>query len=110
MENMPQVGQGATKIYPQDRYGMVVTKVSKSGRVIHLASLETPGVSTGHEPEGLCNGFPVWNHQYTEDELVSMKIGNEQKAFWSDKRKCYMMGGHTPVSVGQARYYRNFAD
>lgn len=110
MENMPQVGQGATEFLPQDRWGYVVTKVSKTGRKITLNRLETPSLSTGHQPEGNCNGFPVWDHTYTDEELQTMRRDGDVYAFYSDKRGGFTIGGYAPVSVGFARYYRNFAD
>lgn len=110
MENMPQVGQGATEFLPQDRWGYVITKVSKSGRQITLARLETPDLTTGHKPAGDCNGFPVWDHTYTDEELQTMQRPGEIKAFYSENAGCYRIGGYAPLSVGFARYYRNFAD
>ena len=107
-ESAPEVGAGATKFYPSDRYGYVVTAVSASGRVVTLEELEVPTLRTGHTAEGLCNGFPVWDHTYTEEELTTMRTGRTVKANLS--RRGYRIAGCTPVAFGSARYFRNYAE
>lgn len=109
MEQRGNLNVGATLLYPQDRYGFVVTQASKSGKVLYMSRLATVDTSTGHEPERFDGPFPVWSHTYTEDEMREMRSPAERiRIQWSEAKQCYRMGG-TPVFVGRARYYRNYS-
>lgn len=68
----PAVGMGATQFYPQDRYPYVVVEASRTGHAIWVRPLECVSTRTGHAPAGSCNGFPVWDHEYTDAELEAL--------------------------------------
>lgn len=103
---------GATMLYPQDTYGYVVIKASKSGKTLYAIRLKTPDLTTGHKPARFDGPWPVWEHFYTEDELRTMRSGtydqNGIELRWSEKGKRYRHAG-TPFVVGSARYYRNYS-
>ena len=110
---LPIVGQGATEVYPTDRYPVRVVKVSGTGHAIWVLPVESVDRSTGHEPARFCGGFPVWDHTYTDAELDRFTTGHPATARKATRRKdgryC-LVGSDIRVSVGQARLYRNYAD
>jgi hypothetical protein len=111
--NTPVVGGGATQYYPQDRYGLVVLAVSKGGAKVTLAKLCEPSLDTGHSPADWIGGLPVWDHEYTEDELTSMRYQKYEPIVYAYRRDTggrfrYFLNGQ-PVSFASARYYRNWA-
>lgn len=100
---------GATLLFPQDTYGYVVVKASKSGKVLTAIRLETPSLTTGHKPARFDGPWPVWEHFYTDEELRTMRLeGNEIRLTWSEKGNRYRHAG-TSFVVGAARYYRNYS-
>lgn len=99
---------GATLCFPQDRYGYVVVRASKTGTVLTLQRLVSVNTATGHKPDRYDGPWPVWDHLYTPEEMASMAEEGEFRATWSEKRQCYRLHG-TPVHVGHARYYRNYS-
>lgn len=105
--NTPVVDGGATMHYPDDRMPYVVVKVSPSGAKVTLAPVRIVDGTTGHRPAGDCNGFPVWDHTYTPEELHAMR---EEYTVTAHRRKDgrYYSGG-TRVTFDGARYYRNHA-
>ena len=110
---LPTVGQGATKCYPTDKYPMRVVKVSVTGHAIWVLPVKSVDMSTGHLPDGTCNGFPVWDHTYTEAELdllTSTHPSYAQKATHRQDGTYRLVGTETQVAVGHARLYRNYAD
>jgi hypothetical protein len=100
---------GATISYPQDGYPAVVIAASKSGRVITVENLRTVDTTTGHSPDHLEGGFPVWTHIYTDEERRTFREGTTFKAHWSEKWQAYYRGGSTRVSVGNAVFHRNYS-
>jgi len=107
MTRAPEVGIGATLNYPQDSYGYVVVDVSKTGQVVTLDALERPTKSTGHVPEYHTGGFPVWNHEYTPVELVSMRTGRRIRVHRHSNGRYY--SGRAPITFNGARYYRDLS-
>ena len=104
---------GATMFYPQDRVPLVVIKSSKTGFTIEFLRVRSVGIDTGHEPARYSGPFPVWDHDYTPDELELyteqiVAANNRQVARWSDQLGCYQMGG-VPIRVGVANYHRDFS-
>lgn len=98
---------GATLLFPQDTYGYVVVKASKSGKVLTAVRLETVSLTTGHEVARFEGPWPVWDHTYTDEERRTMRLeGNEVRLNWSPKKQRFYHAG-TPFHVGHARYYRN---
>ena len=109
----PAIGMGATQLYPQDRYPYVVVEVSATGHAIWVKPLETVSTATGHEPDGSCNGFPVWDHTYTDDELKTLVVERAEPTKLTRRQDgCYRPVGSSDVTfgIGHARYYRNCAD
>lgn len=103
---------GATLCYPQDSYGYVVVKATKTGTVLYAERLKTPDLTTGHQPARFDGPWPVWDHNYTDEEIA---VGGALRAdtgrvrlTWSEKKQCFTQGG-TPVYVGKARYHRNYS-
>lgn len=96
------VGDGATLVLPDDRYPYVITgftKMTVSVRPVNTDNLE---------PEGKCNGFPVFNHTFTREELAERAYGKDQKAYRRKDGRYYLNG--IVLSLYGARYYRNYAD
>lgn len=111
LEKRGNLTVGATLCFPQDRYGMVVVKASKTGTVLYAYRLKTPGLDTGHSPARFDGPWPVWDHTYTEEEMAKTmrhESGGREllRLNWSEAKQCYRSGG-TPVFVGAARYVRN---
>lgn len=115
------VGTPATKIYPQDRYPLVVVAVSKSGRRVSLVSMPEllPGDSTPERqiPAYRKGPWPVYNHRFTEEEC--MKVAKEHLesggtgAITASLRKdgaWRVVGGHTEILMGVAQMYRDYSD
>lgn len=103
---------GATRCYPQDRYPLWVMGVSKSAKTIYYTPVRSVDATTGHEPARYDGPFPVWDHDYTQDEIVRFADNSNpdlaRPARWSEKRNCYIDNG-TPVKVGVANYHRNYS-
>ena len=101
---VPQPGDLATLVYPDDRAPYVVAKVSPSGKKITIEALSTDGL----KPSSQCNGFPVFDHRFTPEEVQARKTGRVEAAYrqgdGSYKQGCL------PVWLGEARYFRNYAD
>lgn len=100
-----KVGMGATICYPQDAYPAVVTKVSKTGKVITVERLETVSAKTGHKPARFDGPFPVWSHTYTDEELQSMRTGATAVYTWRESTGTWGPN----VRVGSAHYERNYS-
>lgn len=110
---VPAVGMGATQFYAQDRYPYVVVEVSRTGHAIWVKPLETVSTWTGHTPAGSCNGFPVWDHTYTEDEVKSLvqdHVAPRKLTRRSDGRYRPVGCSDVVFGLGHARYFRNYAD
>ena len=103
------VGLGATLLYPQDAYGLVVVGVSATAKVLRVKALKSVSNATGHKPHHMEGPWPVWRHEYTEQELKDMAESEIERINWSARKRCYTRGGVTPVTVGKAVYYRNFS-
>lgn len=109
--NTPVLGGGATHALPQDRMPFVVTAISASGAKVTLEALQTVGGHTGHEPAFHVNGWPVWDHEYTDEELKTMRYEGPEFPQYAHRRKDgrYYMDGQR-VYFGGARYHRSYAD
>lgn len=102
----PAVGQGATLVYPDDRYLFRITAVSKSGHKITMEWILT----TGLKPDDYCNGFTVFDHIYTAEEIAAAPASKDIRHAYRNKDGKYRVGGSIPVIIGTARYRRNYAD
>jgi hypothetical protein len=78
--------------------------VSPTGRKVVLEALSTHGL----EPAEQCNGYPVFNHRYTPEEVLAAKTGRTE-AVYRQRDGSYKMSS-TPVWFGNAHYFRNYAD
>jgi hypothetical protein len=109
---VPLVGMGASKLYPQDTYPMRIVKVSDTGHAIWVLPVRSVSTVTGHTPAGSCNGFPVWDHTYTDAELEALTETHVEpaKATRRGDGTYRLAGGQTQIGVGYARYFRNYAD
>lgn len=108
--NTPVIGQGATLHYPQDKTPYVVTAISPTGAKVTLEALKTAEGLTGHDPAGECNGFPVFDHEYTEDELATMRYDTPHPEYAHRRRNGRYYMGSCRITFSGARYYRNYAD
>lgn len=107
----PAVGMGATKLYPQDKYPLRIVKVSPTGHAIWVDEVRTVGGATGHAPNGNCNGYPVWDHTYTDADLDQFtEPGYTQKATRRADGTYRLVGEQPVLWVSRACYFRNFAD
>lgn len=106
----PRETLGATKMYPQDRSPLMVTKISKSGKTIDYVTVRSVGGDTGHSPARYDGDWPVWDHDYSSRELRRLAIfnGSVRTARWSEKNGCYMDNG-AQIKVGVANYHRNYS-
>lgn len=110
---------GATLCYPQDRYPYLIVGATRSGKTINLSSLPTDAFKAGFSPAGFHNGFPVWDHTWTEEEMEAFLKDEEEpisrpsrkviKARWSTRFQRWTCNG-TPIHVGHARYFRDYSD
>ena len=108
----PAMGMGATQLYPQDSYPVRIVRVSDTAHAIWVLPVRSVNDSTGHTPAGSCNGFPVWDHTYTDVELDALTETHVTplKATRRTDGTYRVVGGQTQIGIGQARYHRNFAD
>ena len=107
------VGDQLATAVPTDRYPMRVVKVSASGHAIWCLPVRSVDMTTGHLPAGTCNGFPVWDHTYTEAELDLLTDAHPafaQKATRRQDGSYCLVGSEVQIAVGHARLYRNYAD
>lgn len=86
---------------------MIITRVSKSGKSVWVRRVEPVSRSTGHEAARFDGPFPIWDHEYTEEELRDAKKVSPE--FMARLGKHGWASGGTPVVVGVARYYRNYS-
>lgn len=119
------VGMGATEVYPQDRYPYVITKISESGKTVTLEPLHTVSTKTGHSPARFSGQFPVWDHEYSPEELESFQYSEEEKQRYLNAhvttekfpitvrltKRGWRRGGQngTPFILGTARYLRDYS-
>lgn len=102
---------GATLCYPQDCYPYTVEFAGgKTGKTLYVNRVRTVDATTGHEPHHYEGPYPVWTHEYTDEELEQYVLDNEETstARWSEARQCYLLNG-TPLRVGVALYHRNYS-
>lgn len=109
-EYQPQVGDGMTLYYPQDRYGYVITRVSPSGKTVWVKPLREVSRATGHEPARHDGPWPVWTHTYTDEERQTMQVEGapEQRVNRSRDGLSWSMNG-LPMARGGAMYHRNYS-
>lgn len=105
----PQVGDGMSYVYPQDRYPLVITRVSASGKTVWVKPLRTVDRSTGHEPDRFDGPYPIWDHDYTAEERERFRedAAPERQVRRSPDGLSWSSYG-TPVARG-ARYFRNYS-
>lgn len=102
----PTVGMGATLCYPQDRHPYVIVAVGATGKTVQVLPLKTEGL----KPTGKCNGFPVFDHKIEGDEIGKRMDGMAiRKTAHLRKDGRFYLGG-TPLAIGSAQYYRNYAE
>jgi hypothetical protein len=102
----PVLNGPATYFLPQDRYGYVVTGISPTGSKVTLTLLEQPGAEA---KTGECNGFPVIDHTYSEEELRTKRV--EGRTVTAHRRgDGRYFNGSIRVVFGSAQFYRNHAD
>lgn len=95
-----RVGDPATMVYPSDRHPYVVIAVSKNGSKITLEALDTEGLTPAYR-----NGpFPVFDAEVD----TSRRTGRTIVAHLG--RNGYNYAGSTPISIGHARYHRDWSD
>jgi len=102
--NPPQVGQGATLVYPEDRYPYIIIGVSPSGHRITLQEVQAKAVA----PADTHNGFPVFDHVYSEAELAQAELLKRTVTATRRRDGSYYVGG-SKMEIGQARYYRDYS-
>lgn len=100
---LPVAGNPATLTYPHDRYPYIVTAVSKTAHTITLQALDTDGV----EPQGFWNGCPVYDHTF---KLPDTAKRAERTIQAKRNRAGSYQVGDVPVTLGMARYCRDFVD
>ena len=98
----PEVGMGATMCYPQDCYPYVVIAVGPNAKTLKVLRLRTDGL----KPSGQCNGFPVFDEDVPTDRIEGGTL--PAIAYLRKDGRYYVKG--TRLSVGRARYSRNWAD
>lgn len=102
VEPEPRFGMGATLCYPTDRRPYVIIHVTKT--TVDVLPVSTEGL----EPDGKCNGFPVYDHRFDVTNLMDRAEPGAARAF-RDKSGRYHLGG-IRLAIGYAHYYRNYAD
>lgn len=108
----PVANGPATLLYPDDCYPYLVLSVSPSGSFAVVERLQEVSGKTGHKPEGNHNGFPVWSHYYTTDELQSMRYPEGKRETQKAHRRKdgrYYLGG-VVMTFAYARYRRDYSD
>jgi hypothetical protein len=105
----PKVGDGMSIVYPQDRYPLVIVRVSPSGKTVWVKPLRTVDRSTGHEPDRFDGPWPIWDHDYTDEERETLREdgAKERQVRRSPDGLSWSSYG-TPIARG-ARYFRNYS-
>jgi hypothetical protein len=108
----PVVGMGATEVFPQDHWPMRIVRVTDTGSAIWVVPVGTVNLSTGHSPARRCNGYPVWDHTYTDAELDTLTEATRtpMEATRRSDGRYRLVGQAAEIAVGAARYVRNYAD
>ena len=101
----PTIGQGATKYYPQDRYGYVITKVTKT--TFTAVRLTPVSATTGHTPASFAGPWPVWHHTYTAEEMATMQEPGTEIVVRKTKQGWRASG--TSFYVGSAVFHRDYS-
>jgi hypothetical protein len=111
-----KVGDGVTKVYPQDCYPYVVVDVSKNGKVATLVAMPTDPDALGGEPSGFTGPFPVWSKTFSQDELDAevalgsythvTRISLRKDGKWRPVGADYV---GSEVSTKNATYYRDYS-
>lgn len=100
-----QVGDLATLCYPSDLYPYIVTAVSPTGRKATIAPIDYTKVQT---LAGYHNGFPVHDHSFTAAEALEHVQRDWPRTAYLGANG-YTEGG-TPLTLGVARYRRDYSD
>lgn len=108
--NDPQVGDGATEHLFADKLPYVVVRVSKTGHKVTLAPLKDVNLTTGHKPAGDHNGFPVWDHTYTAEELTTLRYDDGRTIDAFRQVDGRYKSARSRITFDGARYFRNYAD
>lgn len=96
-KTQPQVGMGATLVYPNDRYPYVVVAVSPSGKQITVEELETvtPAMANTEPSPG------EWSYYYTAEDLRNRRTGQKKVAHLRKNGRYYL--NDIPLALGTAR-------
>ncbi len=102
----PVVGMGASLVYPSDIYPYVVVRVV-SDKVIDVARLRHDHL----KPNGDHNGFPVYS-AVIDPADYAIAAGWEKSPERARKHKDgrWYLGGSSPLSIGYAKYRRDWSD
>lgn len=100
-----EIGRGVTKIHPQDRVPYVV--VAKTATTLKVVLVDDRNL----QPEGQHNGFPVFDHVFTPEELQARKRADwPPETLRRNNRGRWQFSGGTPASVLCARYRRDYSE
>lgn len=108
-KKIPEVGDGATLCFPQDRYPYVITRVSDSGKTFWAKRLKEVNLSTGHEPARHEGPWPVWTHVYSDEERQTMVEENTPEIMVRLSKHGYWTSKGLDFALGDAVYHRNFS-
>jgi hypothetical protein len=96
-------GMGATLCYPEDKVPYVVTAIK--GNTVIVQSVNSDDLPKS----GDCNGFPVFDHTFTAEELEARKVPQTAVTLRCHKDGRWYNSGGTRFVIGYARYFRNYA-
>lgn len=88
--------------YPQDAYPALI--VGRTAKTLTCRMVSVDGLT----PTGSHNGFPVFDHTFTEEQAAARLVGKPFKVYAT--KTGWRYGSCLPVSLGQARYFRNYSD
>lgn len=57
-------------------------------------------MATGHEPDGSCSSFALWDHGYTDEELKALVVEQAEPAKPTRRQD----GRYRPVGSGAATF------
>lgn len=103
----PEIGMGASLLYPQDTYGYVVTDTGKGGKWVHLFRLDFERLpEADRKPVRFEGPWPVFAHEFTDAERADLRLrGSDGRAYLRKDGYYYLAG--TRIILGKAVYYRN---
>lgn len=99
---------GVTQILPSDRYPFLL--LSQKGKRARIQAVDLVSLKTGHKPAYFNGPFPVWHHDYSDEELLKFAIPGTVRVIRQHKDERWYDAEGIWYVMGGATYHRDFSD